>query len=53
MKRSQSKLICGKKYPSSMTSVLSIGAVLKKSEGKIEAFRYERKPNGQIVKVAA
>ena len=53
MNRSQSKLTYGKKYPSSMTSVLSLGIVLKKSEGKIEAFHYERKPNGQIAKVAA
>lgn len=53
MKRSQSKLTYGKKYPSSMTSVLYIGTVLKKRKRQIEAFRYERKPNGHIVKVAA
>ena len=53
MNRSQSKLTYGKKYPSSMTSVLSLGIVLKKRKGQIEAFRYKRQPNGQIVKVAA
>ena len=33
--------------------VEKIGTVLKKKDGLVTAFRYERKPNGQIVKVAA
>ena len=33
--------------------VEAIGTVLKKKDGLVTAFSYERKPNGQIVKVAA
>ena len=43
----------GQGYNPKPVPVDGLGTALKKHRGKIEAFRYERQPNGQIVKVAA